>query len=92
MNTYTLILIAVVAVMSCVAFVTYYVDKSRARARQWRVPEKVLLLMGVLGGAVGALIAMYTIRHKNRKWYFVLVNVLSLTVHIALLVVTLVYM
>ncbi len=92
MNIYTIILLAIIGVMSLVAFVTYCIDKSKAKRQQWRIPEKVLLLMGVCGGALGAIIAMYNVRHKNRKWYFVLVNFASLLLHIALLVCTFVYM
>lgn len=84
-----IILLAVIAVMSVITFVVYAVDKHRAIKGRWRIPEKVLLLMAVLGGALGATIAMYTIRHKNRKWYFVLVNVLSLIAHCALVAVSL---
>ncbi len=86
MNIYLIIVLAVIAVMSLVAYITYCIDKKRAVKGQWRVPEKVLLLMALCGGAVGATIAMYTIRHKNRKWYFVATNVLSLLLHIAVVV------
>ncbi|MFI3229126.1 MAG: DUF1294 domain-containing protein [Bacillota bacterium] len=72
--------------ISAITFFTYFADKKKAVKHKWRVPEKVLLSLGVLGGALGAIIAMYTIRHKNRKWYFVIINSASLVVHIAILV------
>lgn len=92
MNIYAIIFLVFVAVMSLVTFVTYSIDKSRAVKKQWRIKEKVLLLLALCGGAVGATIAMYTIRHKNRKWYFLAVNFLSLVLHIAILVVLFMYL
>ncbi len=86
MSIYLIVALAIIAVMSLVAYVTYCIDKSRAIRGQWRISEKVLLLMALCGGAFGATIAMYTVRHKNRKWYFVATNVLSILLHIAVLV------
>ncbi len=45
-------------------------DKYRAIAGQWRVPEKVLLTLTVIGGAYGALAGMLLFRHKTRKPWF----------------------
>ena len=38
--------------------------------RQWRVPEKTLFLLPLLGGSVGAVLGMNTFRHKTKHWYF----------------------
>ena len=50
--------------MNVLAFVIYAADKRRAVNRQRRVPEFVLLGLAVLGGAVGAFIAMRYYSHK----------------------------
>ncbi len=47
-------------------------DKHRARKNLWRIPEAVLLWTAVLGGSLGALIGMYTVRHKTRHLKFTL--------------------
>ena len=78
--------IAFYALMSVVAFLLYGADKRRAKKKLWRTPESVLLGVGVLGGALGALIGMKTFRHKTRHWYFWAVNVLALALHVAALV------
>lgn len=82
-----LIYVAVLAVMSVIAFFTYYADKQKAKKGKWRIKESVLLGLGFLGGAVGALLAMNVCRHKTKHWYFWAVNVFSLLLHIAAAIV-----
>lgn len=74
-------LIAFYAVMSIVAIVLYGSDKRKAIKRKWRIPESVLLGVGLLGGAIGALIGMKLFRHKTKHWYFWAVNILSIALH-----------
>ena len=40
-------------------------DKSLAKSRRQRVPERALLLLDLLGGSLGGMIAMYLFRHKT---------------------------
>lgn len=44
--------------------------KKSAKAKSWRVPEKVLFEIAVLGGGVGATFGMFRFRHKTKHWYF----------------------
>ncbi len=85
-----IVVFAVIAVMSIVAFILYGVDKKKAQKGAWRIPEAVLLGWGFFGGAVGALCAMNAFRHKTKHWYFWVVNVLGLILHIAAIVAILV--
>ena len=52
------------------AFAMYGADKLRARQGRWRVPEKTLFLLAIVGGGVGALLGMWCFHHKTRHWYF----------------------
>lgn len=52
------------------AFCVYGADKRRARRDAWRIPEKTLFLLALLGGSLGALAGMHAFHHKTRKWYF----------------------
>ena len=56
---------------SVVLFVTMGADKRRARRAAFRVPEKTLFLLALLGGAPGGLLGMELFRHKTRHWTFV---------------------
>lgn len=40
-------------------------DKSRARRHQWRVPERTLWLLAMLGGSLATYVTMLAIRHKT---------------------------
>lgn len=73
-----------VLVMSLITFGVYTVDKLKAEKNKWRIPEKTLLLLSVFGGVYGALIAMYKIRHKNRKALFIVTNWTFAVIYIVL--------
>ena len=73
--------------ISLAAFLLYGADKTRAKRNAWRIRESLLLGIGFLGGAVGALLAMRVLRHKTKHIYFWIVNILGLAWQLALLVV-----
>ena len=74
------------AAVNLVTFTVYGVDKPKARRGAWRVPEKTLFLLPLLGGSVGALLGMLVFRHKTKHWYFVWGIPLILLAQIALAV------
>ena len=59
-----------VAVMTLLAFLAMGWDKLCAKRGAWRISEKVLFLLAVLGGSVGSIAGMYAFHHKTRHWYF----------------------
>lgn len=70
--------------INAAAFCLMTVDKYKARHNLWRIPEATLLLSAALGGSIGALIGMYTIRHKTRYPKFTLGVPAILAIQIAL--------
>lgn len=72
--------------ISVITLFTYMIDKIKAKAGLWRIPEKVLLGLSLLGGAFGGLIAMYVFRHKTKHWYFVVLNVFGIILHTAVFI------
>lgn len=58
------------AVVNLAAFCMFGIDKRRARKRRWRIPERRLLSIALLGGSLGALAGMYVFRHKTRHKVF----------------------
>ena len=61
---------ATYALASLACFSAYAMDKSAARSRSRRTPERTLLLLGLAGGWPGALLAQRMLRHKNAKTAF----------------------
>jgi uncharacterized membrane protein YsdA (DUF1294 family) len=49
------------------AFWAFWLDKRRALAGDWRLPEALLLQSALLGGSPGAKLAQHLFRHKTRK-------------------------
>lgn len=47
-------------------------DKYRARKHAWRIPERTLFAVALLGGSLGAILGMYLWHHKTKHWYFVI--------------------
>lgn len=52
-------------VINTSAVVVYGWDKLSAKQGWQRIPEKILLLLAVLGGSIGAIAAMALFRHKT---------------------------
>ena len=56
--------------INVITFALYGLDKWRAMTRQWRIREKKLIGLALIGGSIGAMIGMTVFHHKTRKWYF----------------------
>ena len=56
--------------INILTFLIYGVDKWKARKDRWRIPEDTLIWMAIVGGSIGALLAMYLFRHKIRDMKF----------------------
>ena len=59
------------SVMSFACFMAMGIDKLKARAGKWRIPERTLFLLAAMGGALGGMLGMLAFRHKTKHWYFV---------------------
>ena len=58
--------------INAAAFLLMLVDKIKAKKNRWRIPERTLIGSAVLGGSIGALLGMYTFRHKTKHLKFTL--------------------
>lgn len=47
-----------------------FADKRAAQVRARRVPEALLIMLGLIGGVYGLIIGMKLFRHKTRKAAF----------------------
>ena len=74
------------AAINLVTFFVYGVDKWRAKRGAWRVSEKTLFVLPLLGGSVGAIAGMRAFHHKTKHWYFKYGLPLILLLQLALVV------
>ena len=58
--------------INAVAFLLMLVDKIKAKKNRWRIRERTLFGSALLGGSIGALLGMYTFRHKTKHLRFTL--------------------
>ncbi len=84
------IYLILLAIMSLITLIAYATDKKKsAREGNARMPEMVLLSLTTFGGAVGALIGIYVLRHKSNfvtKFHFGITVWLSAIVQAAIAV------
>lgn len=66
-NTLTIYLI----IINIIGFLSMGIDKYKAIKDEWRIPERTLFIIAILGGSLGSWIGMYTFHHKTKHWYFV---------------------
>lgn len=57
-------------IVNAAGFVLMLADKYKAKKNQWRIRESTLLGVAIIGGSIGTLAGMYTVRHKTRHKKF----------------------
>lgn len=63
-------LLALGLLVNLLTLLAFWIDKRRAEAGEWRVPEALLLRLALLGGWPAAKLAQIGLRHKTRKQPF----------------------
>lgn len=66
--------------VSLITFILFGADKIKAKAHKWRIPEKALLGLCLIGGFAGGFLGMEIFRHKTRHWYFYGIIIASLLI------------
>ena len=57
-------------VVNLLTFFIYGIDKLLAKMQKWRVPERFLIGLALLGGSIGGFLGMKCFHHKTRKAKF----------------------
>lgn len=63
-------IIIYLVVINILTFLAMWWDKHEAKVGDWRISEKALFILVLLGGGIGGILGMYVFRHKTKKWYF----------------------
>ena len=57
-------------IINLIGLLIMYIDKKRAKKGKWRIPEKTIFIVTILGGGIGTITGMYLFRHKTKKIEF----------------------
>ena len=63
-------IIIYLVVINIIGFLAMWIDKRKAQKGKWRIKEKTLFMITLLGGGIGTISGMYTFRHKTQKLAF----------------------
>ena len=80
------IIILYLLVMSLIAFGAFGIDKFKAKTDCWRISERTLFLLALIGGGVGAFLGMKVFHHKTLHKKFVIGIPAIMIVQLALIV------
>jgi uncharacterized membrane protein YsdA (DUF1294 family) len=72
--------------INLVGFLLFAWDKYCARNGMWRVSEKTLLMLAIVGGSIGTVVGQQALRHKTSKEPFRTYLLLIVVVQAILLV------
>ena len=79
---YLALWLVIISILSVV--LTIY-DTAASKSDKWRIPEKILMLTGFLGGATAMYAMMQLIRHKTKHKKFMAGLPVFIILHIALI-------
>ena len=60
------ILCAYLLLINLILFAVMGIDKYKARNGLWRIPEKTLFGLALIGGSIGGILGMKVFRHKTK--------------------------
>jgi uncharacterized membrane protein YsdA (DUF1294 family) len=73
--------------LGLITFFIYKKDKKASKENTWRVSEKTLHILSLLGGWGGASIAQRTLRHKTQKRGFKVIFILTILLNLIFVLV-----
>ena len=56
--------------INIVVLLSMYLDKYFAQNNMYRISEKALFFIAIIGGSIGSIIGMYQFRHKTKHRQF----------------------
>jgi len=74
-----------ILLINLITFCIFAIDKVKAMSGTWRISEKTLLGISLVGGALGGMLAMELCRHKTRKPLFRYGLPMMIVIHAAVL-------
>ncbi|MFS0822456.1 DUF1294 domain-containing protein [Bacillus sp. 1P02SD] len=77
-------------ILNIYGFLLMYIDKNRAKNNKWRISEKHIWIVSMVGGALGTTFGMKQFRHKTKHKQFVILlpflAILTIAIYVYILV------
>ena len=77
LNSIPLILFYYFFGVNLLLFILMGIDKRAAKRKKWRIPERRLLTLGIIGGGIGGILGMLVFHHKTHRIYFTICYVVN---------------
>lgn len=90
MNVLTYFGVIYFLLLNILGLISMGIDKRKARKHLWRIPEKSLFFIAILGGSIGSLSGMYLFHHKTKHKTFVIGIPVILVLQV-ILILTIIY-
>lgn len=58
--------------MTILGCIVMKIDKYKAIHHRYRISEKLIFTIALMGGSLGVWMGMYLFHHKTKHWYFVM--------------------
>ena len=78
LNSIPLILFYYFGGVNLLLFILMGMDKRAARRKKWRIPERRLLTLGMIGGGFGGILGIIIFHHKTHRIYFTICYVVNI--------------
>ena len=73
----SLLLLSYFLGLNLLLFILMGIDKRAAKRKKWRIPERRLLTLGLIGGRIGGILGMLVFHHKTHRLYFIICYVVN---------------
>jgi len=73
-------------IINIITFIIYEIDKYKSIKHKYRISEKTLIILAILGGSVGAFIGMIVFHHKTKKKKFIITIPIILLIWVYILI------
>jgi uncharacterized membrane protein YsdA (DUF1294 family) len=79
------IILIYISFINLIGFIIMGIDKQKAKSNQWRIREKTLFIIAIIGGSIGSILGMKYFRHKTKHKTFTYGMPLILIIQVFLL-------
>lgn len=63
-------IIVYIVMINLIGFLSMGIDKRRAIKKKYRISERCLFSIAMIGGSLGSILGMKKFHHKTKHWYF----------------------